>query len=347
MTVQLIFDRFGHHAGHAGYDQIFRYLTGRMPVEQLQPFPKSRAAAWIWERMTNHSGMGWYDQFGTSVETTAALRILKGKGEIYHYLNGENSYCYLGYVRRVMGRRRGALVGSYHQPPALFEKAVTKTGMLKDLDAIVAVSNNQVPYFSSLAGSGTKVIMIPHGMDTEYYCPAVRRPSDSITCLCVGQWLRDFPMLKAVAELVGPRDARIRFRVIGCGKAGEILQGVSNITVAGRLTDEELLDAYQQADIMVLPVSDSTANNALLEALSCGLPIVTTDVGGTRDYVNADCAFLAPLGDMEGMAQSVLQLAADARLRTAMGARSRELALTFSWEKVIGQLISLYAELAA
>jgi glycosyltransferase involved in cell wall biosynthesis len=189
--------------------------------------------------------------------------------------------------------------------------------------------------------------MIPHGIDTQYYCPVPREQSNELTYLCVGQWLRDFATLKAVAKSVEPRNRHIRFRVAGSGKAGEILEDVSNISVAGRLTDEELLKTYQQADVMILPVSDATANNALLEGLSCGLPVITTDVGGTRDYVDDGCAFLIPPGDVEGMAEAVLRLADDAQLRVKMGARSRQVAETFDWEKVIPQLLSVYADLAA
>jgi glycosyltransferase involved in cell wall biosynthesis len=346
MKVQLIFDHFGHHAGHSGYDQILRYLRGRISVEQLYGAPGSRVSEWFWERMTNHSGMGWYYRQAASLETAAALRILKGKGEIYHYLYGENSYRYLGYVRRVTTRKWGTLVSSYHQPPAWFEKSVTYKGMLRDLDAIVLVASNQLPCVSSSVRPGTRVAVIPHGIDTDYYSPALRQPSNEITCLCVGQWLRNFEMLRAVADCVAPKNPHIRFLVAGCGEAGEILKTAMNVTISGRLSDEELLAKYRQADMMVLPLTDSTANNALLEGIACGLPLVTTDNGGSRDYVDESCACLLPLGDADGMAEAVLKLADDVTLRNAMGVSARRRALTFRWENVIGQLIELYRGLA-
>ncbi len=97
--------------------------------------------------------------------------------------------------------------------------------------------------------------------------------------------------------------------------------------------------------MMVLPLTDSTANNALLEGIACGLPLVTTDNGGSRDYVDESCACLLPLGDADGMAEAVLKLADDVTLRNAMGASARARALTFSWENVIGQMVELYREL--
>jgi glycosyltransferase involved in cell wall biosynthesis len=209
----------------------------------------------------------------------------------------------------------------------------------------VLVSNSQVPYFSSLAGADTRVVVIPHGIDTEYYAPGNRRPSEVVTCLCVGQWLRDFGMLKSVAEYVWVRNPTVRFEVVGCGAAGDSLQTVTNVHITGRLSDVELLNAYQQADIMVCPLSDATANNALLEGIACGLPLVTTDVGGTRDYISEGCASFHPPGDVAGMAEAVLQLAEDRELRTKMGHESRDRAVSFSWENVTARLIDVYRSL--
>ena len=341
MTVGLIFDRIGHHSRRSGYDQIYSHLRNRIDVEQIQPFQRSRLSSWFWQRMINHAGVGWYDQQAASLETAVAWRMLSGKRTVFHHLYGENTYRFLGYMKaaRFWG---GALMASYHQPPTVFERVISYRKMLTSLDAMVLVSNSQVPYFSSMVSPRTKVAVIPHGVDTDYYAPGERHNKDTITCICVGQWLRDFDMLKSVAEYVLPRDRRVRFLAVGCGPAREKLQNTSNIEIAGRLSDDELLTAYQQADIMVFPLTDSTANNALLEGLSCGLPMVTTDVGGTRDYVDESCAFLHQAGDVKGMAETVLSLAADDQLRSEMGRRSRARSLDFDWNRVMPQLIDLY-----
>lgn len=48
---------------------------------------------------------------------------------------------------------------------------------------------------------------------------------------------------------------------------------------------------YQESDLLVV-LLDSTANNSLLEAMACGMPMVTTDLQGVRDYVarSAPCS---------------------------------------------------------
>jgi len=52
----------------------------------------------------------------------------------------------------------------------------------------------------------------------------------------------------------------------------------------GQVDDPTLLRLYQQASRHLTPFRDFAANNALVESLACGLPIVTNDRGGVRDY---------------------------------------------------------------
>jgi glycosyltransferase involved in cell wall biosynthesis len=61
------------------------------------------------------------------------------------------------------------------------------------------------------------------------------------------------------------------------------------------LADEELRRVYQESDVLILTLRDSTANNGLLEGMACGLPAIVTDVGGVRDYAKESFAdFVRP-----------------------------------------------------
>lgn len=72
------------------------------------------------------------------------------------------------------------------------------------------------------------------------------------------------------------------------------------------MSEEDLLVAYRQADLLALPLKDCTANNSILEAMACGLSVVTTDIGGIRDYVDDTCALLSARGDAEEMAKNIM-----------------------------------------
>lgn len=68
----------------------------------------------------------------------------------------------------------------------------------------------------------------------------------------------------------------------------ELLPGIS---------DEQLRDEYRRAHALFLPLQLSTANNVVLEAMSCGTPVVSTPIGGMPEYVSADAGILVAPGD--------------------------------------------------
>ena len=354
MKINLIYNKIPHHASHSGYDQLARYLVDKVATNNLEsdvpkwiPWPvwswmADRFGPWISAR----SRMDWYDIWGLSLEIGAGFQLMKGNGSIYHLLYGENSYRHLGSLRSLARRKGSRIIASYHQPPEVFERVVRCKSILKKLDAIIAVSQNQASYFASFVGDD-KVFVVPHGVDTDYFCPIEKEESNGRQCVFVGQWLRDFEMMRAVVANLGARDAQVKFKIITSEDKASVFNGARNIEVLNSISDAQLLEAYQTADMLVLPLTDCTANNSLLEGLACGLPVVTTDVGGVRDYVDSSCARIVRSGDVNSMSEAILTLASDGSMRSEMGKQSRRQALTYDWALVSGKLLSVYEKVAA
>jgi glycosyltransferase involved in cell wall biosynthesis len=112
------------------------------------------------------------------------------------------------------------------------------------------------------------------------------------------------------------------------------------------VSDTELLSLYRSSELMMLPLTDTTANLAVLEGLSCGLPLVVTDIGGIRDYVDSDCAALVATQDAETMAEQVLRVLNDRARRKAMAQAARAKALTFDWHVIADQMTKVYESVA-
>ena len=89
-------------------------------------------------------------------------------------------------------------------------------------------------------------------------------------------------------------------------------------------------------------MEESTANNAVLEALACGTPVIATDIGGVRDYMGEDCGALVPPEDPDAMVDAILDISSDADIRQEMGAAARRQAETLAWPRVARQLEALY-----
>jgi glycosyltransferase involved in cell wall biosynthesis len=113
------------------------------------------------------------------------------------------------------------------------------------------------------------------------------------------------------------------------------------------LSDLELANFYRGASCLLMTLEDSTANNAVLEALATGLPIVAEDVGGTREYVGSAAGRLLPKGDVDGLVATLRGLRDDLALRRSLSEGARARAGELSWESVSEELKSFYGEVVA
>jgi len=112
------------------------------------------------------------------------------------------------------------------------------------------------------------------------------------------------------------------------------------VTFAGFLNQTEVVDAYVAADCHVLPSdSDETWGLVVNEAMACGIPAIVSDqVGCGPDLVSEGVTgAVFPMGNIDALAQRLIELAGDpARLR-AMGAAARQRVLTqYSVERAVG-----------
>jgi teichuronic acid biosynthesis glycosyltransferase TuaC len=74
----------------------------------------------------------------------------------------------------------------------------------------------------------------------------------------------------------------------------------------GQVAPERLALPLSAADVFVLATSNEGWANVFLEAMACGLPVVTTDVGGNREVVsNAEFGIVVPCGDARALAEAI------------------------------------------
>jgi glycosyltransferase involved in cell wall biosynthesis len=336
--------RYGHHSPHSGYSRVAEYGATHYNGEVIRvakPLPRSL----IRERMLWRLAKGTpgYDRAAMAAELKVAWQMLREPGYIYHFLYGETTYHYTGYLNNF---RQNRLVATFHLPPAGIRKAVQVDWHLRQLSAVVCVGRNQQEFFADIFDRD-RVFFVPLGVDTEYYTPPTSfETRDPNLCLIVGENYRDFPTLRGVIELVAYQRPQTRFVSVSSPRSLELIGPHPNLTVRSRIPESEFLELYHSAALMIMPLHDTTANNAILEGMACGLPLVVSDVGAIRDYVNSDCAVLTPPYDSRGMAEAVLSLLNEPAQRQSMSEQARVQALTFSWPKAVEQLRAVYEAVA-
>ena len=113
------------------------------------------------------------------------------------------------------------------------------------------------------------------------------------------------------------------------------LDDLPHIRIHKGLGDAALADLYRRADVLFLPLLESTANNALLEGIASGLPVVATDLTSVRAYLSNAGTILVRPGDYQAFIAALVRLRNSPRERAGLGRLARARAEQLAWPNVI------------
>ncbi|HET9481828.1 MAG TPA: glycosyltransferase family 4 protein, partial [Candidatus Polarisedimenticolia bacterium] len=143
--------------------------------------------------------------------------------------------------------------------------------------------------------------------------------------------------LVEAAVLLAERGVEFRLEIVGegamrSGLESRILAGgarlAERVRLTGRADEDGVLAVLRRAAVFVLPSRTEAAPVALMEAMSCGLACVASDVGGVGAMLDGGrCGVLVPAGDPQAMAGAIAGLLADPARRRTLGAAARDRAL--------------------
>ncbi len=141
----------------------------------------------------------------------------------------------------------------------------------------------------------------------------------------------------------------VEVRVAGADRAalGEFEPLPSNLEPLGHLNRDELAGAYKAAAFFTLPHVWGEPNSmVVIEAMTAGLPVLTSNVGGPPTMVDAPhTGYLLEPGDPQGLAEAMRALMADAPLRQSMGRAARQWAEErFDPARYLERLLGFYAQ---
>jgi glycosyltransferase involved in cell wall biosynthesis len=259
---------------------------------------------------------------------------------IAHFLFAE----FAGPRRAGPFRRRGArVVGTFHASPRRQEQ-VNGRMPVHVYDCISVVARAQQPFFEARGVPRERIFFTPHGVDTNYFAPDPNRVANlegPLRGLLVGSTERDHAFAAALMRALPP--GMMHLAVATKPHPHPAYRDARNVMLVPHLDDAGLVRAYQQADLLVMPMLDATANNAMLEAMACGTPVLTNRTSGTADYVDPTCNDILEGKDIDAWCGRVLHWH---RHRDALAARRsavRRWAESLSWERVAPAYRAMYA----
>ena len=218
-------------------------------------------------------------------------------------------------------------------------------------------------YLRSVSQSNTPIYLSYHGIDLTRFTSAFAKHKTEIPLiLSVGRYCdkKGFPYLIQACQQLKNQGHKFQCDIVGYGPLqAELEQLIAELDVAdvvslaGKMTQDELVKVYQIASIFVLPCQVMENGdrdgipNVLLEAMAMEIPVVSTDISGISELVkNEENGFLVTEKNPPALAEALEKLLAQPELREQFGKAGRQRVLQqFSLERNVGEIRELFDRL--
>jgi glycosyltransferase involved in cell wall biosynthesis len=210
---------------------------------------------------------------------------------------------------------------------------------LPDFAAIVVVTGKERDWLIDHGVPAGKIHLVPCGAPTDIFVPSPERQNGGVEFIMASRLSEDKGCdisIQAFAA-IAPTHPDARLSIFGDGPQRAYLEQLSTdlgqqdkITFHGYVGEEELSQKMPLHDVFIQHSRIKEGSPvAIVEAMACGLPVVSTPVGGIVDQiVPEENGLLVAEGDMAGMADAMGRLAADEMLRRRFGLAGRVRAVT-------------------
>ncbi len=266
----------------------------------------------------------------------AVVNSITGRGYVFQELSGKVSFLRLLIEKMFIIVYKGLNVGT------TFENAS---------DKLFFIESGLIPEKNCWLVNGV-------GVDTDWFTYTPEPPAKPVLIVFPGRllWSKGVGILVEAARIL---KKRLRARVVLIGKPDPgnpetidevIIQSwIEEGVVEWWGWQTNMKEIYHQSHIVVLPSMGEGLSKSLLEALSCGRPIIATDVPGCREVVIPGVTgYLVPKNDSAALADKLEELCRDSELRHQMGLAGRRLAKEeFTDVKINHEIRMIYTSMIA
>jgi len=217
----------------------------------------------------------------------------------------------------------------------------------------VTTNSEGLKILAKKTSTNQKIEVIYNGVDTKEFKPAKNKKfGKTLKIICVARLIKrkgiDY-LLKALGEL---KNKDYLLTIIGDGNEKENLKQLAKelkikdkVNFLGAIPHSKMACYYQQNDLFVLPSLNEGMSNTILEAMACGLPIITTNTGGAKELIKNN-GFIVKPKSVTQLKNAILKYLNNKNLLEKHRQISRQIAKKMSWQKAAKGYLKIYAQLA-
>jgi glycosyltransferase involved in cell wall biosynthesis len=233
------------------------------------------------------------------------------------------------------------------------------------ISAGIAISDETLQEAIHFGLSPERVFLIPNGLNRDEFRPASQEAREAarralgLTCdrlvLYVGRLSAEknpLGLLDAWAAVNSKIRKGALLALIGDGPQREMVRSkaqAANLSGSVYMTGHcnDVAAWYRAADVYVISSRNEGLSNSMIEALACGLPVISTRVSGSSTLVESPIAgVLVDVSNVESLTRALESLLFDKPMRTELGENARlKFEARFSLENSSKKIISLYKQL--
>lgn len=319
-----------------GMGSVSTLIINTVPVDvQMQ-----HISTWDGE-LSRQSGKHRFNIFIRAV-VSLSKKLLKGEVDVVHLHLAERGSALrkslLILITRMFGKpvilhAHGCEFHSFHSKLSPVMKLVLNL-ILQQSSYLIALSNSWREYYIDYCGfKPEQVVVFPNPVEIPENVPdrtANHQKINFVSLGRIGKRKGAFDLIEAFAKLAPEHREKSELTLAGIGEVEQAQSLAESLNIKQHINFPGWIDPVgrgkllSKADVFVLPSYNEGLPMALLEAMSWGLPVITTPVGGIPEVVtHKETGWLVNPGDVEQLAKAVQSLIESESLRLELGTAAR------------------------
>jgi glycosyltransferase involved in cell wall biosynthesis len=237
---------------------------------------------------------------------------------------------------------------------------------LQKADAVIALNEGMEKSIADLGVPSERIYRISNGVEIDRFnCENGKNTQEAegsgikiVLAVGFNRPVKGFDDLLKAMSIVVAKEPKTKCVIVGKGTENlsplaHTLKIENNVELRGQISNfdrigvsEELIRLYKKSYLYVSSSLSEAFSLTILEAMASGLSVVATDTIGSRALIQDGVeGFLTPVGNTQMLAEKIIKVLQNARLRQTLATNARLKASKYSWEIIARKHIELYEKL--